>query len=123
MRAWCGAWPHPKRATSTLQKEHSASFLPSSSSDKSKALIGTYTSGNASFEPLITLDCRGLEPTSFLFTSGRGGTWTARADDADGAKKAQFEIELDEEGRWDDYDDVNMREVGVREIEAKWERA
>lgn len=74
------------------------------------------------FQPLLSLDCRGLEPTTFLLSNGRGGSWQAEASEEDGGKKEHFEFDLDEEARWDDYDEVNAREVGVREIESKWVR-
>jgi hypothetical protein len=63
---------------------------------------------------------------TFEFSSSRGGSWTAKAaasDDSEKTKPAGFTFELDEDGRWDDYDEVNSREVGVRDIEYKWERA
>ncbi len=107
------------------QKEHSASFIPPTST--SKSLVSAYRASSASptFQPLIALDCRGLEPTSFLFASGRGGQWRAVAastDDDGKTKPAAFDFELDEDGRWDDYDEANAREIGVREIEYRWER-
>jgi hypothetical protein len=61
-----------------------------------------------------------------LFTNGAGGSWKAKAntesEDGSRVKSAEFEFEIDEDGRWDDYDEANSREVGVREIEAKWQR-
>lgn len=38
-------------------------------------------------------------------------------------KNADFEFEIDEDGRWDEYDEANARTVGVSEVEAKWQRA
>jgi hypothetical protein len=72
------------------------------------------------------LDCRGLEPTSFLINNGQGGSWKCIAfseDEGSKTKHQKFQFEIDEDGRWDDYDEVNSREIGVREIESKWERS
>jgi hypothetical protein len=94
----------------------------------SKNLINPYvpSGGAPTYQPLIELDCRGLEPKTFEFTSSRGGSWQAKAaasDEGEKTRQASFTFELDEDGRWDDYDEVNSREVGVRDIEYKWERA
>ncbi len=49
-----------------------------------------------------------------------------KEDEVEGGKKGgegkdgDFEFDFDEEGRWDDYDEANKREVGVREVECKW---
>ncbi|GHJ88300.1 hypothetical protein NliqN6_4702 [Naganishia liquefaciens] len=105
------------------KKEHSASFVPPTSS--SKDLIVPYTSQTAEWQPLICLDCRGLEPTSFLVNNGQGGSWQCVSfSEEEGAKtkREQFVFEIDEDGRWDDYDEANSREIGVREIESKWQR-
>jgi hypothetical protein len=110
-----------------LQKEHSANFIAPISS--SKDLVAPYTSDTAQFQPLISLDCRGLEPVNFLFTNAAGGSWKAKAnqetenEDGSRVKNADFEFEIDEDGRWDEYDEANARTVGVSEVEAKWQRA
>ncbi|KAJ9126545.1 hypothetical protein QFC24_001573 [Naganishia onofrii] len=107
-----------------MNKEHSASFISPTSSGKDR--VSPYTSQTAQWQPLISLDCRGLEPTSFLITNGQGGSWTCKASsEEEGSKtKAQtFTFEFDEDGRWDDYDEVNAREIGVREFESKWEKS
>ena len=107
------------------QKEHSANFIAPSSA--SKDLVAAYTSDTAQFQPLIALDCRGLEPVNFLFTNGAGGSWKAKAneesEDGSRVKKADFEFEIDEDGRWDDYDEANSRTIGISEVEAKWQRS
>ncbi|KAG7527344.1 hypothetical protein FFLO_07027 [Filobasidium floriforme] len=109
------------------KKEHSANFIAPTSS--SKDLVAPYTSETAQFQPLISLDCRGLEPVNFLFTNAAGGSWKAKAnqetenEDGSRVKNADFEFEIDEDGRWDDYDEANARTVGVSEVEAKWQRA
>lgn len=108
------------------QKEHSASFIAPVTT--SKALVSPYTSETAQMQPLIALDCRGLEPVDFVFTNGAGGSWKAKAntensEDGSRLKSADFDFEIDEDGRWDDYDEANAREAGVREIEAKWQRS
>lgn len=97
--------------------------MPPTSS--SKDLVLPYTSQTAEWQPLICLDCRGLEPTSFLVNNGQGGQWQCFSfSEEEGAKtkREKFSFEIDEDGRWDDYDEVNSREIGVREIEAKWQR-
>lgn len=72
------------------------------------------------------MDCRGLEPINFLINNGQGGSWKCIAfteDEESKTKHQKFQFEIDEDGRWDDYDEVNAREIGVREIESKWERS
>ncbi|KAJ9097756.1 hypothetical protein QFC21_004794 [Naganishia friedmannii] len=106
------------------KRESSASFASPTSSSKDQVM--PYTSQTAQWQPLISLDCRGLEPTNFLVTNGQGGEWKCQAfsqDEGAKTKPAEFSFELDEDGRWDDYDEVNAREIGVREIESKWEKS
>ncbi|KAJ9124056.1 hypothetical protein QFC22_000849 [Naganishia vaughanmartiniae] len=104
-----------------MNREHSASFISPTSSPKDRVV--PYTSQTAQWQPLITLDCRGLEPTSFLYTNGQGGSWESIAfseEEGTKTKPQKFSFEFDEDGRWDDYDEVNAREIGVRELESKW---
>ncbi|ORY24798.1 hypothetical protein BCR39DRAFT_316264 [Naematelia encephala] len=105
---------------SNCKKEHSASFIPIPPSKDTSPR--PYTSQNGTFQPLIALDCRGLEFTQFHFT----GKWHCLAADDDGnAKGAEFQFDLDEvdeDGRWDDYDEDAAREVGVRELKSRIER-
>ncbi|OCF54494.1 hypothetical protein L486_08043 [Kwoniella mangroviensis CBS 10435] len=104
------------------KKEHSASFAPSNPSPKSKSKSTSpipYSSTNGAFEPLISLDCRGLEFTEFHFR----GRWAAKAEEG-----KEFEIDWDElhkenEDRWDDYDDEAGVAVSVSELKSKIGRA
>lgn len=97
-----------------LQKEHSASFIPAMS--KFTAAI-PYAEDNGRFAPLIALDCRGLEFTSFHFR----GKWKCEGEDSE----TQFDIDwsaVDEEGRWDDYDEKAELPVSISELKSKIER-
>jgi len=98
------------------QKEHSASFIPPSTSSKSTSPL-PYSAPNAQFAPFLALDCRGLEFTNFHFR----GKWLATGEDSG----TPFEIDFEEgveEGRWDDYDEKAEAPVGVSELKAKVER-
>lgn len=98
-----------------LKKEHSASFIPPSTSKSTLTL--PYSASNAQFTPFIALDCRGLEFTTFHFR----GKWRGRGEESG----TEFEVDLDEgeEGRWDDYDEKAAGPVGISEMRAKIERA
>ena len=96
------------------QKEHSASFTSPSSSSKSTAPL-PYTSDTAQLTPFIALDCRGLEFTDLHFR----GKWKCKGLESG----TSFEFELDDEGRWDDYDEKAGAPVGVAECKAKMQRA
>jgi hypothetical protein len=98
------------------QKEHSASFIPPSTSSKSTAPI-PYSAENGQYAPFIALDCRGLEFTTFHFR----GKWLATGEESG----TPFEIDFEEgveEGRWDDYDEKAEAPVAVSECKAKIER-
>jgi len=100
----------------TLQKEHSASFIPPSASSKSNSPL-PYSASNAQYAPFLALDCRGLEFTNFHFR----GKWLATGEESG----TPFEIDFEEgveEGRWDDYDEKAESPVGVSELKAKVER-
>lgn len=111
----------------TLQKEHSANFLPSAappskSKSKSTAPIPYTSSSSGQFSPFIALDCRGLEFTEFHFA----GKWKAEGEESGAA----FEFDWDElrkeqggEERWDDYDEDAGVAVAVSELNSKIERA
>ncbi|WWC91268.1 uncharacterized protein L201_006211 [Kwoniella dendrophila CBS 6074] len=106
------------------KKEHSASFAPSNPSPKSKSksiLPLSYKSETASLEPLICLDCRGLE---FVEFHPLNGLWKAKTETG----KKEFEIDWNElqkenEDRWDDYDDDSNQAVSVAEVKSKIQRA
>ncbi|KAK1922486.1 hypothetical protein DB88DRAFT_495268 [Papiliotrema laurentii] len=98
------------------KKEHSASFIPPSTSSKSTAPI-PYSAENGQYAPFIALDCRGLEFTTFHFR----GKWLATGEESG----TPFEIDFEEgveEGRWDDYDEKAEAPVAVSECKAKIER-
>ncbi|WWD21130.1 hypothetical protein CI109_105611 [Kwoniella shandongensis] len=107
------------------KKEHSASFLPSDSSPKSKNKSTQpipYSLPNSQFSPFITLDCRGLEFTEFHFR----GRWKCKGEESGSEFFIDWEElgrEEGEEGRWDDYDESSGTPVGVSELKAKIERA
>ncbi|KAK4685283.1 hypothetical protein P7C73_g4868, partial [Tremellales sp. Uapishka_1] len=115
---------HPRPSSDThLQKEHSASFLPSSSANKS-LLPQAYSSANSALSPFVVLDCRGLEFTTFHFR----GKWKCVGVESG----TPFEFDLDdreendgngEEVRWDDYDEKAETPVGVSEMQSKIQKA
>lgn len=110
------------------QKEHSASFIPPSSTTSKSLLPLPYPSplpprtAPTSYTPFLALDCRGLEFTKYHFR----GKWRCRGSES----STPFEFDLDElaqeggedEGRWDDYDEKAGEAVGVSEMMAKVER-
>ncbi|WWC64083.1 uncharacterized protein I303_106690 [Kwoniella dejecticola CBS 10117] len=107
------------------KKEHSASFAPSNPSPKSKskstAPIPYSSSNSETFQPLISLDCRGLEFTEFHINHGK---WLAKGEESGKG----FEIDWDElnqqnEDRWDEYDDDAGQAVSVSACQSKIERA
>lgn len=99
----------------TFQKEHSASFIPLPSAKTTAP--APYTAENGRFAPLVALDCRGLEFTTFHFR----GKWLAEGEDS----STPFELDFDdgfEEGRWDDYDEKAGAPVAVSECKSNIER-
>ncbi|WWC73157.1 uncharacterized protein I206_107123 [Kwoniella pini CBS 10737] len=107
------------------KKEHSASFAPSNPSpkSKSKSIIPISYSSSESFQPLISLDCRGLEFIEFHINHGK---WFAKSENDSSLK--EFEINWDElkqqnEDRWDDYDDNSQQAISISECKSKIERA
>ncbi|KZW02098.1 DUF866-domain-containing protein [Exidia glandulosa HHB12029] len=90
------------------KREHSAKFEPLPPQP--------YTADhNGSFAPLITLDCRGLEPVSF----DPRGIWKC-----EGVEKGTKFSEVDlSEGEWVDYDEKAAVPVSVMNIESQWARA
>uniref|UniRef100_A0A1B6MGG8 CXXC motif containing zinc binding protein n=1 Tax=Graphocephala atropunctata TaxID=36148 RepID=A0A1B6MGG8_9HEMI len=64
------------------------------------------------FKPLVTFDCRGLQPIDF--TPARG--WIAEA--AESGKHFE-DIDLTEK-EWVDYDERSQQSVGIYEFESKF---
>ncbi|ORX39098.1 hypothetical protein BD324DRAFT_618509 [Kockovaella imperatae] len=98
------------------KKEHSASFVPPTSSTKSTAPL-PFSEENGKFAPFIALDCRGLEFTKLHFR----GKWKCKGTETG----TPFEMELneeDEDGRWDDYDEKAGTPVGISELKCKIQR-
>ncbi|KAM5530616.1 hypothetical protein V8D89_015734 [Ganoderma adspersum] len=91
------------------KRESSARFEPN---EKPKP----YTvDANGQFAPFVTIDCRGLEFIGF----DPKGIW-----DCVGVESGTpFEVDLEEESEWVDYDEKAALPVGVSKIEAKWARA
>ena len=63
------------------------------------------------WQPLLAIDCRGLEPIGWQPRSG----YTVVSE---GGKRFE-DIEI-EDGAWCDYDDENDLSVGVDELEWEW---
>ncbi|EKC99767.1 hypothetical protein A1Q2_05913 [Trichosporon asahii var. asahii CBS 8904] len=122
---------HPKVVSFNQQDEHelsgsrgsanfvwrcgnckSCSFTPAGK-DKSTAPL-PYTSDSGALQPLVALDCRGLEVTKFHFR----GKWVAETE---GGK--EMECDFDEgEDRWDDYDEDGGVPVSVSEMRSEVKR-
>ncbi|KAF8807310.1 DUF866-domain-containing protein [Phlegmacium glaucopus] len=76
--------------------------------------ITPYKSENAQFEPLVVIECRGLEFTGF----DPRGIWKCI-----GMKGTVFpEAEL-VEGEWNDYDEKAALPVGISDFQSRWDRA
>jgi len=83
------------------------------SSAKFESTITPYKSENAQFEPLLVIECRGLEFTDF----DPRGTWKCV-----GTKGTMFEAEL-EDGEWNEYDEKAALPVRIFEFKSRWDRA
>ncbi|RXK35811.1 hypothetical protein M231_06905 [Tremella mesenterica] len=119
------------------KKENTASIIPT---PPSKSISPTPYTTSGQWDTLISLDCRGLEFTKFHFV----GKWKCRPDvqveeegegEGEGGgrgkgnrngkgkgKKQEFEVEF-EDGRWDDYDDINGIPVGINDNKSEIRRA
>jgi len=75
--------------------------------------ITPYTSQNAQFEPLLVIECRGLE---FIGFDPRG-IWKCV-----GLKGSILEVDL-VESEWSDYDEKAALPVGISEFQCRWDRA
>ncbi|KAH8915672.1 DUF866-domain-containing protein [Atractiella rhizophila] len=95
------------------KRESSATF---DSSLPPTASYSFESSEGQKFSPLLVVECRGCEFTSFV----PKGTWLCEGNES--GTKFEFEIEEDE-GDWTDYDEKAGNPVSVMEIESKWERA
>ncbi|EAU93199.2 hypothetical protein CC1G_10267 [Coprinopsis cinerea okayama7 len=77
--------------------------------------VKAYTSANEQLQPLLVVECRGLEFTGF----DPKGIWKC-----EGAESGTVFDEVDlSEGEWNDYDDKSALPVGVSKIECEWSRA
>ncbi|KAM6498022.1 hypothetical protein JOM56_005970 [Amanita muscaria] len=89
------------------RRESSAKF------DKSAPLT-PYTSENGQLEPLLVIECRGLEFVDF----DPKGVWKCA-----GTSGTVFpDVDLSE-GEWTDYDEKAALPVNVSDIECEWSRA
>ncbi|KAI0274766.1 DUF866-domain-containing protein [Gloeopeniophorella convolvens] len=125
--------PHPKivslnrveEHTVSASKDNTAHFVwrcglckrESSAKFEAASLPQKYTAeANGQFAPFVTVDCRGLEFTSF----DPRGTWKCvGAESGTPFNEVTFE---DEDG-WVDYDEKAKVPVGISGIESKWSRA
>ncbi|KAJ7630850.1 hypothetical protein FB45DRAFT_916719 [Roridomyces roridus] len=74
----------------------------------------SYESENAQFEPLLQIECRGLEFVGF----DPRGIWKCK-----GTTGTVFpEVDLTE-GEWNDYDEKAALPVSVSDIESRWGKA
>ncbi|KAG6818013.1 hypothetical protein H0H87_009168 [Tephrocybe sp. NHM501043] len=88
------------------KRESSAKFEPTPSKP--------YSSENAQMEPLLKIECRGLELVGF----DPKGIWKCR-----GLKGTVFtDVDLTE-GEWNDYDEKAALPVGVTDFQSSWSRA
>lgn len=77
--------------------------------------VKPYTAENGQLQPILEIECRGLEFTGFEFR----GTWKCVGTDS----KTKFdEVELND-GEWVDYDEKSSLPVGVSELKSEWSRA
>ncbi|KAF9455122.1 DUF866-domain-containing protein [Macrolepiota fuliginosa MF-IS2] len=94
---------------SLCKRESSAKF-------ETSYKVKSYTSENGQFQPLLVIECRGLEFIGF----DPKGTWKCV-----GTTGMVFhEVELvSAEDEWTDYDEKAALPVGVSGFESKWSRA
>lgn len=64
------------------------------------------------FKPIITFDCRGIEPIAFA--AGEG--WIAKVEDSGNIFQ---NINLSE-NEWVEYDEKSQQSVGIYELESKF---
>ncbi|KAF8507019.1 DUF866-domain-containing protein [Russula emetica] len=72
---------------------------------------------NEQFRPFITVECRGLEFTSF----DPKGIWKCVGVES-GTPFTEVEFEGTDSG-WVDYDEKSKEPVGISEFESRWSRA
>ncbi|KAF9015068.1 hypothetical protein BDQ17DRAFT_13321 [Cyathus striatus] len=76
--------------------------------------VQPYTSANTQFQPLLVVECRGLEFTGF----DPRGIWKCV-----GESGTVFpEVDLSD-GEWNDYDEKAALPVGISDIQSEWSRA
>ncbi|KXN83657.1 hypothetical protein AN958_01223, partial [Leucoagaricus sp. SymC.cos] len=92
------------------------SFCKRESSGKfeTSSKVRPYTSENEQFQPLLIIECRGLEFTGFY----PQGIW--KCVGLTGTKFDKVDLT---EGEWFDYDEKAALPVGVSNIESQWSRA
>ncbi|KAH9487027.1 UPF0587 protein [Psilocybe cubensis] len=88
------------------KRESSAKFEPTP--------FTPYTAENAQFQPLLVLECRGLEFVGF----DPRGTW--KCVGTTGTKFPEVDLV---EGEWNDYDEKAALPVGISEFGSRWDRA
>jgi len=91
------------------KRESSAKFEPSFK-------LKPYSSEKSGqFQPLLVLDCRGLEFTGF----DPRGNWKCVGQDSG---TVFDDVEL-EEREWTDYDEKSSLPVGIMDVEGQWSKA
>ncbi|PPQ92679.1 hypothetical protein CVT25_013986, partial [Psilocybe cyanescens] len=73
-----------------------------------------YTAENAQFQPLLVIECRGLE---FIGFDPRG-IW--KCVGSTGTKFSEVDLV---DGEWNDYDEKAALPVGISEFGSRWDRA
>lgn len=70
------------------------------------------TSYNGQFKPIVTFDCRGIEPVDFSAAEG----WIAKVEES---KKVFENVDLSEK-EWVEYDDKANQSVGIYELQHRF---
>ena len=89
------------------KSESSAKFEPGASL--------AYAAENSQYAPLLVVECRGLEFVGF----DPKGIWRCNGTESG----TPFEVDLNKEPEWSDYDEKAALPVGVSQIEGRWDRA
>lgn len=86
-------------------RENSLDILEGSNSDYSASF-------NGKFKPIVTFDCRGIEPVDFSAAEG----WVAKVEES---KKVFEGVDLSEK-EWVEYDDKANQSVGIYELQHRF---
>jgi len=106
--------PGAKNATANFVWKCGFCKRASSAKFDTSVRVSPYTNQNAQFEPLLVIECRGLEFVGF----DPRGTWKCS-----GTTGTQFgDVDLTD-GEWNDYDEKTELPTGVSQIESQWSRA